>query len=54
MYLILVLMLFCLFSRPFKLKPPAGGFKKRKKHFADGGSAGNSEFKINKLVARML
>merc|ERR1712232_27400 len=42
------------FLWPFKLKAPLGGFQKRKKHYADGGTAGNSEFKINKIVKTML
>jgi len=39
---------------PFKLRAPVGGFKKKGKHFTEGGSAGNRQEEINKLVRRMM
>jgi 60S ribosomal protein uL30 len=41
------------FLWPFKLNCPRGGFKNKKKHYQEGGDAGNREFKINELVQRM-
>jgi len=41
------------FLWPFKLNCPRGGFTNKKKHFQEGGDAGNREFKINDLVQRM-
>jgi len=41
------------FLWPFKLNCPRGGFQGKKKHFQEGGDAGNREFKINELVQRM-
>jgi large subunit ribosomal protein L7e len=41
------------FLWPFKLNCPRGGFKNKKKHYQEGGDAGNREHKINELVQRM-
>jgi len=41
------------FLYPFKLSAPLGGFKKKKLHHNDGGSAGNNEHRINALIRRM-
>jgi len=42
------------FLWPFKLSNPTGGFEKRKfKHFIEGGSLGNREDNINKLIRQM-
>uniref|UniRef100_A0A6V3RKU5 Ribosomal protein L30 ferredoxin-like fold domain-containing protein n=1 Tax=Lotharella globosa TaxID=91324 RepID=A0A6V3RKU5_9EUKA len=41
------------FLWPFKLSSPLGGYKAKRKHFAEGGDAGNREEYINKLVRRM-
>merc|ERR1712216_712729 len=41
------------FLWPFKLSSPLGGFKKKKLHHNDGGSAGNNEHRINALIRRM-
>jgi large subunit ribosomal protein L7e len=41
------------FLWPFKLNCPRGGFRNKKKHYQEGGDAGNREFKINELVQRM-
>lgn len=42
------------FVWPFKLRHPKGGYESIKKHFIEGGSAGNREFYINDLINRML
>lgn len=39
---------------PFKLRAPVGGLKKKGKHFTEGGSAGNRQELIDKLIRRML
>ena len=41
------------FLWPFKLSCPLGGLKLKRKHFIEGGDAGNREEKINDLVRRM-
>lgn len=42
------------FLWPFQLSSPTGGFKKRKfLHFNEGGTAGDHESDINRLVRRM-
>lgn len=38
---------------PFALSSPLGGFNAKRRHFAEGGDAGNREEEINKLIARM-
>jgi len=42
------------FLWPFKLRPPRGGFVKKRTHFTEGGDAGNRERYINKLIRKML
>jgi|EP00670_Eutreptiella_braarudii_P005837 large subunit ribosomal protein L7e len=42
------------FLSPFKLQAPRGGMAAKRKHFVEGGDAGNREIYINKLVKRML
>jgi len=39
---------------PFKLRAPTGGYKGKGKHFTEGGSAGNRQEEINKLIRRMM
>ena len=41
------------FLWPFKLSAPNGGMTEKKKHFIEGGMAGNREDKINALIRRM-
>jgi len=41
------------FLWPFKLSAPKGGFIQKRRHFAEGGDAGNREELINNLVRRM-
>jgi large subunit ribosomal protein L7e len=41
------------FLWPFKLSAPLGGYKQKRRHFTEGGDAGNREELINQLVARM-
>lgn len=38
----------------FKLNNPSGGFKKKGRHFVEGGDFGNREEYINELLQRML
>jgi len=38
----------------FKLSPPRGGMRAKRKHFVDGGDAGNREKHLNSLVRRMV
>lgn len=38
----------------FKLNTPTGGWRKKNKHFVDGGDFGNREDKINGLLKRMV
>jgi large subunit ribosomal protein L7e len=42
------------FLWPFKLASATGGFDQKKRHYNEGGDAGNREDKINTLVQRML
>jgi len=42
------------FIWPFHLSSPLGGFSNKRRHFTEGGQAGNREELINNLVARML
>lgn len=39
---------------PFKLTPPKGGMKAKRKHFVEGGDAGNREVYINKFLKKMI
>ena len=41
------------FLWPFKLKAPLGGLKKKRKHYVEGGDAGNRKNYINELIRRM-
>ncbi|WOL17380.1 hypothetical protein Cni_G26172 [Canna indica] len=41
------------FLWPFKLKAPLGGLKKKRRHYVEGGDAGNRENYINELIRRM-
>ncbi|XP_031474647.1 60S ribosomal protein L7-2-like [Nymphaea colorata] len=41
------------FLQPFKLRAPDGGLQRMKKHFKDGGDAGNREDLINDLIQKM-
>lgn len=41
------------FLWPFKLSSPRGGYKLKRRHYIEGGDAGNREKKINALVRRM-
>lgn len=38
---------------PFKLSAPSGGLEMKRKHYIEGGDAGNREDKINELIMRM-
>ncbi|CAL8075304.1 unnamed protein product [Calicophoron daubneyi] len=42
------------FLWPFKLSNPTGGFKKKGRHFVEGGDFGNREKHINQLLKRMV
>lgn len=39
---------------PFKLSPPCGGMKQKRRHFVEGGDFGNRENLINKFLYRMI
>jgi large subunit ribosomal protein L7e len=39
---------------PFKLSPPKGGLRQKRRHFIEGGDFGNRETLINKLLYRMI
>jgi len=39
---------------PFKLNTPTGGWRKKTRHFVEGGDYGNREIYINKLLRRMI
>lgn len=39
---------------PFKLSPPAGGMRMKRRHFIEGGDFGNRETLINRLLVRMI
>ena len=41
------------FLWPFQLSCARGGFRKKTRHFIEGGDHGNRETLINKLVRRM-
>eukprot|EP00899_Mesostigma_viride_P022149 jgi/Mesvir1/3118/Mv05559-RA.1 len=41
------------FLWPFKLDSPKGGFTVKRRHYVEGGEAGDRESKINKLVQAM-
>jgi 60S ribosomal protein uL30 len=41
------------FLWPFKLSSPLGGYKQKRRHYTEGGDAGNREEDINKFVKRM-
>mmetsp|Transcript_24272 Transcript_24272/g.36406 ORF Transcript_24272/g.36406 Transcript_24272/m.36406 type:complete len:248 (-) Transcript_24272:99-842(-) len=41
------------FLWPFKLSSPLGGYKAKRKHFAEGGDAGDRDIYINKFIRRM-
>jgi len=41
------------FLWPFKLSAPLGGMSMKRKHYIEGGEAGNREDKINALIRRM-
>merc|ERR1712181_93701 len=42
------------FLWPFKLNPPAGGWRKKVTHFVEGGAFGCREDKINELLKKMI
>ena len=39
---------------PFKLSPPKGGMRQKRRHFVEGGDYGNRETLINKFLHRMI
>jgi len=39
---------------PFKLSPPKGGMRQKRRHFIEGGDFGNRETLINKFLFRMV
>jgi len=39
---------------PFKLAPPKGGMRQKRRHFVEGGDFGNRETLINRFLARMI
>ena len=39
---------------PFKLSPPKGGMRQKRRHFIEGGDFGNRETLINKFLGRMI
>ena len=39
---------------PFKLAPPKGGMRQKRRHFIEGGDYGNRESLINRFLARMI
>ena len=39
---------------PFKLSPPKGGMRQKRRHFIEGGDFGNRETLINKFLNRMI
>merc|ERR1712157_687623 len=41
------------FLWPFKLSSPNGGFTQKRRHYVEGGDAGNRETKINNLIRQM-
>jgi len=41
------------FLWPIKLSSPKGGFTQKRRHYVEGGDAGNREEKINNLIRQM-
>jgi len=41
-------------NRPFKLRSPKGGFRKKRISFHNNGEWGNQEELINDLISRMI
>lgn len=39
---------------PFKLSPPKGGMRQKRRHFVEGGDYGNRDTLINRFLARMI
>jgi len=39
---------------PFKLAPPKGGMRQKRRHFVEGGDFGNRDTLINRFAARMI
>ena len=39
---------------PFKLSPPKGGMRQKRRHFVEGGDYGNRETLINRFLGRMI
>jgi large subunit ribosomal protein L7e len=39
---------------PYKLSPPKGGMKQKRRHFVEGGDFGNRESLINKFLVRCI
>jgi large subunit ribosomal protein L7e len=39
---------------PFKLSPPKGGMRQKRRHFVEGGDFGNRETLINRFLNRMI
>jgi len=39
---------------PYKLSPPKGGMRQKRRHFIEGGDFGNRDTLINKLLHRMI
>jgi len=39
---------------PFKLSPPKGGMRQKRRHFVEGGDYGNRETLINRFLNRMI
>ncbi|CAD2215907.1 large subunit ribosomal protein L7e [Angomonas deanei] len=39
---------------PFKLAPPVGGMRQKRRHFVEGGDYGNRETLINSMLKRMI
>ena len=39
---------------PYKLSPPKGGMRQKRRHFVEGGDFGNRDTLINRFLARMI
>ena len=39
---------------PFKLAPPKGGMRQKRRHFVEGGDYGNRDTLINRFLARCI
>ncbi|CCD18417.1 60S ribosomal protein L7, putative [Trypanosoma vivax Y486] len=39
---------------PFKLAPPTGGMRQKRRHFVEGGDYGNRDALINRFLSRMI